>query len=95
MPLKPGYTQYHGIVMLSLDAANFRRMERNIRRHIDSSYEMAADYWLNECNTFAQQREEYRHVFDRIRKDAAGRWLRTWGEPSRSFGWAGTPRQTA
>jgi hypothetical protein len=30
-----------------------------------------------------------------IRKDAAERWLQTWGEQSRSFGWIETPRQPA
>ncbi len=95
MPLKNGFTKYHGIIMNCIEAKIYRRMQRNIRRHIDNGFENGASYWLAQCEQYAPDHEEYRKLCKMIRKDAAERWLQTWGEQSRSFGWIETPRQPA
>lgn len=85
MPLRAGFTQFHGLILNCVEAQKFRRMERNIRRHIDNGFEAAASYWLNECQMYASDHKEYQHLCGLIQKDAADRWLRRWGKRSQKF----------
>jgi hypothetical protein len=95
MPLLPGFTQYHGIIMPCIEATMFRRMERHIRKHIDNGFENGASYWLDQCEQFAHDDEDQQLLCKLIRKDAADRWFRAWGKQSSSFGSTATPRQPA
>ena len=78
MPLFPGLTRVHGIVINGIAASYFRRMQRRLRNYIDKGHFEPAQGVLAEIKLFAGESEVNRQVFEAIRRDASERWLRNW-----------------
>lgn len=91
----PGFTNFHGVVMNSLEANSWRRIERSIRRYIDRGHENAASYWLHKCGLMTLDWEELEGLAAYLRRDAARRWFRTWGKWPGNFGVTPEPSGSA
>ena len=78
MPLRPGATRYHGIVLNNLEAREFKNQEKRLRKQIDCGNYQAALEVLAEIKSFAGEDEVNRRIFEKIRRDADARWKRTW-----------------
>ena len=79
MPLKAGFTRYRGRIMDRLEAGEFRRLERRLRRYVDLRRPIEAMQALQEIKDFAGDQEDYRGIFEDLRRVYAERWERTFG----------------
>jgi len=60
MALIPGFTRYRGRIMHGLEADEFRRLERRLRRYVDLRRPIEARQVLQRIKEFAGDHEEYR-----------------------------------
>jgi hypothetical protein len=79
MPLKPGYTTFHGVVLNSCDADHFRQLQRRLRTSIDRRNLVLTRSELQGIKEFAGDLEDYRTIFEIIRRQAADRWRSKFG----------------
>ena len=79
MPLEAGFTRYRGRIMNGLEADEFRRLERRLRRYVDLRRPIEAMQALQRIKEFAGDHEEYRGVFEDLRRDYAERWAHAFG----------------
>ena len=79
MPLAAGFTRYRGRTLSGLEASEFRRLERRLRRYVDLRRPLEAMQVLQEIKNFAEDHEEYRRIFEDLRRDYAERWASVFG----------------
>ena len=79
MPLKLGFTRYRGMIMNGLNADEFRKKERSLRRYVDSRRPVEAQQVLQEIKDFAGEHQEHRQVFEILRQEYAQRWESNFG----------------
>jgi hypothetical protein len=79
MPLRRGFTRFHGYVLNEHEARHFRNMERRLRRKIDAGSPLEAQMMLTEIKAFVGDHEMYQQIFEAVRQDASDRWIAKWG----------------
>jgi hypothetical protein len=79
MALIPGFIRYRGRIMNRLEAGEFRRLERRLRHYVDLRRPIEAMQVLKRIKEFAGDHEEYRRIFEDLRRDYAERWAHAFG----------------
>lgn len=84
MPIALGFTTFHGVILDGAYAQHFRYLERRLRKAIDKREPFSAQGELQRIKDFAGDVEEYRTIYEIVRKDADDRWHRnfatTWSD---------------
>ena len=79
MSLEAGCARYRGRMMNALEADEFRRLERRLRRCVDLRRPIETMQELQKIKEFAGDHPDYQQIFEDVRRDYAERWVHAFG----------------